>query len=288
MFVNEKILKEYYKIILLFVTQMMLLTLFVTHNFMKAHVYIPTRVQNVIEITMGILIFALCLVSIFVVKKLYRTALEQHMHQVHELKYKNIEEQNKIYRQHKHDLVNHLSILSVLAKEGRYVELDQYVSYYQEEVNSDMISVNTGIREMDILVYSKIRAAQHKNIQVIFECSTVLECKQRFVLNLIAILGNLLDNAIEAAQDAKSKEIHILINEDPIDYVFIIQNTFSGDMMALQHLVQEGISTKGQDRGQGLWIVSQLVDKFAGKITLKEQEGRFEARVELPKHKILG
>lgn len=284
---NGKILKEYYKIILLFVTQMMFLTLFVTQSFMKAHVYLPTRLQSLFEMILGIMIFALSFVSIFVVKKLYKTALEQHTHQVNELRYKNIEEQNKIYRQHKHDLLNHLNIVSVLAKSGRYVELDEYIFYYQEEIDSDMISVQTGIRELDILLYAKIREAERHNIRVTYECRTSMECKQRFVINLIAILGNLLDNAIEAAQFAELKEIHISLKEDPIDYVLIIQNTFQYPReVALQQVIQKGLSTKGPDRGNGLGIVSKMVEKFEGTISLAENEGRFEAKVELPKYRL--
>lgn len=287
MFRNGMVVKEYYKIILLFVMQMMFLTTFVINSFMKTHVYDPSKIQIFIEIILGVVIFFFSFGSIFVVKKLYKTAQEQHLYKINELKYAHIEEQNKIHQQHKHDLLNHLNILSGLAREEKYAELDRYLTDYRSEINNVLISVNTGLREMDILLYSKINTAQQKNIIVNYKCTASVECKNRYIISLISILGNLLDNAIEACEKSDEKLLSVYIREDPVDYLFLIQNSCAGPgVSSPDTLIREGISTKGPDRGRGLIIVKKLVDKFEGIINFSIREGNFEVQVDLPKHKL--
>lgn len=284
---NDAVVKEYYKIMLLFVIQMMLLTTFVINNFMNKHVYDPSKIQIVSEMILGVIAFFNSIASIFVVKKLYKTAQEQHDRKIHELKYANVEEQSSIQRQHRHDLLNHLNVLSILAHEQRFMELDSYLSNYRNEVNNVCLSVNTGIQEMDILLYSKINTAQRKNLVTNFECTTTIQCKKRYSFSLISILGNLLDNALEAAEESEEGLLSIYIKEDPIDYSFIVQNSFCElEITEPDMLFKEGFSTKGPERGRGLNIIRKLVDKFEGTIDIKMENGIFEVRVDLPKHNL--
>jgi two-component system, LytTR family, sensor histidine kinase AgrC len=284
---KHMIVKEYYKIILIFVLQMMFLTVFVTHNFMKIHVYTPSKTQTLIEMILGILIFFLCFISIFIVKKLYKTAQEQHINKINELKYSHIEEQSRIYQQNKHDILNHLIVLSLLAKEESLEELKDYLSEYQAEISNVLISVNTGLREMDILLYAKINTAQTKNMQINFKCYANLECRHRYIINLISIFSNLLDNAIEASNISEEKKLSVFIKEDPLDYICIVQNSFSVDNRVNPiEIIHKGISTKGSERGKGISIIKDLVKKFGGTISYNVVNGLFEVKVDLPKHKL--
>lgn len=284
---NDAVLKEYYKIILLFVVQMMFLTTFVINDFMKTHIYSPTKIQIVTELILGFIAFALSISSIFVVKKLYKTAQQQYFNKVNELKYANIEEQSKLQQKHRHDILNHLHVLSILSQEKRYDELDSYLLHYRAEIESVILSVNTGLQEMDVLLYSKLNAAHKKNIAIKFKCTATIQCKKRYIINLISILGNLLENAIEASAESEDRTLSVIIKEDPIDYSFIIRNSCGHLDDALQQkLFQEGVTTKGDGRGMGLEIVKMLTDNFEGKIILEYKDSIFEVRLDLPKHRL--
>lgn len=284
---NDAVVREYYKIMLLFVVQMMLLTTFVINNFMKTHVYVPSKIQIVTEMILGVIAFFNSIASIFVVKKLYKTAQEQHDQKINELKYANVEEQNNIQRQHRHDLLNHLNVLSVLAHEKKFTELDSYLRDYRNEVNNVCLSINTGIQEMDILLYSKISTAQRKDIVTNFKCTTTIQCKKRYSFSLISILGNLLDNALEAAEESEEGLLNIYIKEDPIDYSFIVHNSF-GELEITEPdiLFKEGFSSKGPERGRGLKIIKKLVDKFEGTMVINIENGIFKVQVDMPKHNL--
>ncbi|WP_169819153.1 sensor histidine kinase [Anaerobacillus arseniciselenatis] len=281
---KDNVIKEYYKIILLFTVQLMLLSVYVTHSFMKDHVYVPSKTNEFIEIILVVIIFSFCLNSIFVVKKLYRKAVEKHMYQVNKLKYSHIEEQSKIHQRHKHDLLNHLNVLGVLAQEEKLTELKRYLAEYINEINKVPISIDTGLKELDILLYSKINLAQKKDITVTLKCTTDFHCKKkRNIINLISIIGNLLDNAIDASEVSNDKKLCIHISEDPLDYLITIENS-SLISPSLKEAFNKGISTKGEGRGQGLKIVKNLVEKLEGQVNYSLTDERFKCRLELPKH----
>jgi two-component system, LytTR family, sensor histidine kinase AgrC len=283
---KDNVIKGYYKIILILVLQMMLLTVFVTNSFMKNHVYVFSKMNGQIEMVLGLIMFSFSFNSIFVVKKLYLTAKENHLYCVNKLKFGHIEEQSRIHQRHKHDLLNHLNILGVLAHEEKWFELKRYLSDYITEINSVPISIDTGLKEMDILLYSKINNARKMGIHTAFKCTALISCKKnRNIINLISIFSNLLDNAIEASALTKEKSLSIFISEDPLDYLFIIENSCSIDT-TLKEALQKGISTKGVGRGQGLNIVKSLVKKLEGTLNSHFTKDTLNFQLELPKHNL--
>lgn len=124
------------------------------------------------------------------------------------------------------------------------------------------------------LIYEKINEAIERGIEVetAFFCSML----NRNVSDVIwvEILGTLLDNAIEALYDYKEKrKLWIEIKEDSVDKgrVFIgIANTYKKIKQSeMEMFFSLGYSTKGEDRGVGLYDVKQLVYKNGGELIVE-------------------
>jgi len=73
------------------------------------------------------------------------------------------------------------------------------------------------------------------------------------------ILGILLDNAIEASTATKNKHVLIDIYLEEKDVVVYIENSFSNPI-DINELYKKGFSSKGSNRGYGLYIVNKLVE----------------------------
>lgn len=121
------------------------------------------------------------------------------------------------------------------------------------------------------LIYGKINEAIECGIEVetVFSCSML----NRNVSDVIwvQILGTLLDNAIEALQDyEESKKMWIEIEEELEEKGKIsicIANTYRKMKQSeLERLFQLGYSSKGDNRGVGLYDVKQLVYKNEGEL----------------------
>ena len=98
------------------------------------------------------------------------------------------------------------------------------------------------------------------------------------------VLGNLIDNAMDAMKDAPEPRLLIRLSESVQSYTFVIAN--NGPMIQpsiAERIFQRGFSTKGEGRGMGLSIVRGIMESGGGRLTLAsdERETRFEGT--LPK-----
>ena len=95
---------------------------------------------------------------------------------------------------------------------------------------------------------------------------------------LITVVGNLLDNAFDAMNEStdykKHKELMFGIYSKPGAVLITVDDTGSGiKSRDMEHIFENGFSTKGDGRGTGLYQVKAIVENFGGKITVESQEG---------------
>jgi len=130
-------------------------------------------------------------------------------------------------------------------------------------------SVYAGHPVLAALLNSKQKIAETKNID--FAC--VIKCDVTNIdippWDLCSILGNLLDNAFEAALlDQSNRRVTMEIKYENANYVIYVDNT--GPKMSEKiksRLFDAGYTAKESTaRGYGLYLVKKLVDKYEGKI----------------------
>lgn len=233
-------------------------------------------------------IISINILIIFMSGKVQKMREIQDHNEIIKQEYMQIEKQYSEIREYKHDLNNHFNVLLGLVEEKQFDEVHNYLINYCEDINSKLIPVKTGSSELDVLLRLKINKAQVSYINVKYKCYANIHCSESYALDFISIIGNLLDNAIDASKESEEKILVIDISEGVLEYIFIIKNTFlskgierNGDL-----IFQEGFSTKGKGRGLGLKIVNKLVKKYDGSIEITNDEELFETKVALPKHKL--
>ena len=83
------------------------------------------------------------------------------------------------------------------------------------------------------------------------------------------VLGNLLDNAIDALQEVSDRRLTLTLTEDLKAFRFSVKN--SGPMIPVKlqaSIFQPGITTKAAGHGMGLFIVRRTVQEWGGDIRL--------------------
>lgn len=91
----------------------------------------------------------------------------------------------------------------------------------------------------------------------------------------VTILGNLIENGIEELDrhDLPVKEIHVGIYIQDTGSILSVDDTGSGiPAQVLEKIFEQGISTKGEGRGSGMYLVKRLVDRYHGEIEIETEE----------------
>ena len=102
------------------------------------------------------------------------------------------------------------------------------------------------------------------------------------VIDLCVIIGNLLDNAIEACQrmEGGGQRFIRVYMDLKRDSLYLSVTNASGGPIRKQD--ERYISVKGVNHGFGLMRVDRIVDKYGGYIKRRDEEGAFTAEVMLP------
>lgn len=92
----------------------------------------------------------------------------------------------------------------------------------------------------------------------------------------ITIIGNLLENAIEELNGGgyEAKEIHLGLYCRPDCSIITCEDTGGGiPKELLAHIFEKGVSSKGENRGTGLFLIRQLVEENHGDIAIETEPG---------------
>lgn len=275
--------------IIVFVIQALITVILLNNSYMKSFGFLQPAHAEWLELIFSFIAILLNLVGVVVVRSLYLKELEEEKFKATEIKYINLLEKNRIYHQHHHDLKNHLTVIHGLLNLGEYMELNEYLDSYIDSVNDVLLKVDTGVDEVNILFTSKIQEAKRKNIEVDIVLKTKVKCSKRYVLDLVAILGNILNNAIEAVQELEisSRKITIALYQNPLEYTFEFNNPMVASDSGSDNLfLREGFSTKGEGRGHGLYIVKKLTERMNGSVDIDTTDHQFKTKIQIPRHRL--
>jgi len=91
---------------------------------------------------------------------------------------------------------------------------------------------------------------------------------------LVTILGNLIDNAFDAAlQGGSEATVKLSMTDVGNDLVFEVEDSGAGISSEIsEQLFEKGFTTKQDDRGQGLYLVKKAIKDLDGQITLSDSD----------------
>jgi two-component system sensor histidine kinase AgrC len=215
---------------------------------------------------------------------LYRLVDKRIASYQNELVAKHLEEVQNIYREMRgwrHDYHNHIQTMKAYRRLGEDEKLDEYLAGLESDLAAVDTVLKSGNVNVDAILNSKLSLAKDKGIRV--HAKAVVPPQLSISeIDLCVILGNLLDNAIEATMkidrpDGRSIRVYIDVKRD---HLYISVTNTSGERARKQD--GRYVSTKGGYHGFGLLRVDRLVDKYGGYIKRRDEEGAFSTEIMLP------
>jgi two-component system, CitB family, sensor histidine kinase MalK len=181
-------------------------------------------------------------------------------------------------RAQSHEFMNKLHVILGLLKMKDYTHLDRYVKELVS-LRVDEVSMVTSKVKDPVLagfIMGKLSYAREKNVSLTIECHDVIpEPSDPGVTHkLITVIGNLLDNSIEATMDRDEKEVlmELFYREDQFEMVVTDTGIGMPDDM-VEDIFTKGFSSKGEERGYGLFLVKECLGKLNGSLHVESKVG---------------
>ena len=197
---------------------------------------------------------------------------------------RHIEEVEQMYRQvrgWRHDYRNHIQVMKAHLDAGRYEDLDHYLQLLGEDLASVDTVIKTGNVMVDAILNSKLNLAASQNITVNAK-ATVPPTLSVEPLDICVILGNLMDNAIEACMritDSEKRFIRVYMGTHKGQFYISVTNAAS----EFRRKGQSYLSTKSQvGHGFGLMRIDHITSKYGGAVNRQSEEGVFATEILLP------
>ena len=175
----------------------------------------------------------------------------------------------------RHDLKNHFSEIQIMAGKGKYSEIQSYIGNMLLYIGNSEEIVKTGNVEMDSLLNYLLQKAREQLHEVDVKVNVPEDIMNLFDINVV--VGNLLDNAIEAAGATDEKVLKGFITLE--QGIFKLQFTNSYKKERQQQGDKQPIGKKKRHHsGIGLKNVQEIVDKYNGIMEITEGK-YFDIRV---------
>lgn len=241
-----------------------------------------TSMEKVL-ILLSILSFVLLVIflSVDIFKQFKKTEEDKLRSRYNEV----LEEYFEKMRADSHEYKNHLNAIYGVLQVGDYDQIKDLVKGYIQNVsNEDHLIELSKINNQLIraLIYSKISYATSIGINFKYYIKSSLKDINVSDSELVIIISNLLNNAIEASSESDDKYVELTLSKKNNKYDIMVKNSVNnGCFINVSEMFNYGCSSKGDERGVGLYNVKNIVQNNGGEILIDIDEDIFTIEIKI-------
>ena len=183
-------------------------------------------------------------------------------------------------RAHTHEFMNKLHVILGLLNIKRYDKLEEYIlqtaHHYQTDIGTIQSKVTFPLVAGFLL--GKINRAKEAGVTLTLADESQIPdtASEEQVAVLITALGNLIENALDAMEGQQEGEIGLLLHYQNGWLSCEVSDDGPGiDPTQLESIFTKGFSTKGENRGVGLFLARQQIQNLGGDISVESEPGVF-------------
>lgn len=178
----------------------------------------------------------------------------------------------------RHDMKHHLNELMLLANKHDVAEIQEYIDQMESFLQNPNELVASGNLEIDSVLNYLLQKAK-KELKTV-DIKVMLPEKVRHSFDINILLGNLLENAIEASGKTENKYLSVYIVLKRGILKIKIGNSFESSCILLEEKPEKDIVLKttkpfADQHGIGLKNVKKIVEKYNGTMEITTQDGIF-------------
>ncbi|WP_312624593.1 sensor histidine kinase [Scandinavium sp.] len=179
-----------------------------------------------------------------------------------------------------HEFMNKLHVILGLLSMKSYDKLEEYVLQTAQTYQTDIGAIQHRVKSPVVagFLIGKINRAKERgfSLQLADESLVPDNPNEKQVTVLVTVLGNLIENALDAMSQQEEGEVSLLMHYQQGWLTIEVSDDGPGIPEAnLEAIFAKGFSTKGENRGVGLFLASQQLDELGGTITVESEPGVF-------------
>ncbi|NFV31605.1 GHKL domain-containing protein, partial [Clostridium botulinum] len=279
---NKKINKYIYEFIIIFIIN--LFFIFIVFNIYKQNKFIERYGMLLEIITFSIIIFTIEIIKIFkhmtdycnkeiewsLKESEYKTQIN-YVKSMHELIFK--------LKAQRHDFNHHISCICGLLEMNQTDEAIEYI----KQINSDIREIDNIVTINNVVIESilnyKLSYAKNQNIKL----GVDIHIPENLIIKSVDIsilLGNAIDNAIEACKGLEEKFINMEIYSKHKYLIIKISNSKRNKIIKENKQYKTTKHDK-ENHGFGLKNIKYIVDSYEGLLKIDESENKFTINIAL-------
>ncbi len=189
--------------------------------------------------------------------------------------YRSISEDFEKQRKKTHEYKNQIMCMEALATQKKYDELKEYIRNINGSLSKELYTIRTNHVIVDAILNSKYQEMSEKKIVFVFKMNDLSKINMDDE-DIVVILSNLLNNAIEACEQCMGKRmIKVKFVQEEHEVILSVKNTYAHKVIYQGEEIQ---TTKKQEKGEhgiGIKNIADTITKYGGYYVIQNDGKEF-------------
>lgn len=190
--------------------------------------------------------------------------------------YNSLRKNYDIQRKRTHEYKNQIMCIDSLLKKKNYNKLEEYINSIFDKLDGQLDMVDTNNEVVNAVINAKYYEALHNDVLFILKINDLSHIKVSDE-DIVTILSNLLDNAIEAAGqcdiDKRTVGIKLLYEDDVLSIA--VSNSYKTEPEIMEDGYMRTIKDDKEQHGLGIRNVVATLEKYNAEYIIDYKNGEF-------------
>ena len=195
--------------------------------------------------------------------------------------YRSISDNLDRQRKRAHEFDNQLAAIKGMLEQGNIKELEEYVNLLEEKKPIEQATIDTKHVIVNAILNTKCEEMQSKDILFVSKINDLSELTIRDD-DLVVLLSNLLNNAIEACEQAKEKVVKMKFVIEDSQIILSVKNSIAELPTQVDGKIVTSKTDHPEEHGIGLKNVEEVVEKYNGGYVIDFDNELFSISMMIP------
>ena len=251
--------------------------------------YVENPTQAMVLYLMAFGMVGMNIFVYYLINSIMEREMELHEKKIFEMQVKNqIDMYNSIsdnferQKQKSHEFKNHILCIEGLLKEKQYAKLERYVCDINDVLSNEKNAINTNNAIVNAILNTKYQEAISKQIVFVCKVNDLSEISFNDG-DIVVLLANLLNNAIEACESCvENRVLKLKFVKEEENIVLSVKNSFSKPLIYKNNELATSKTFAPEEHGVGIKNIIRVVEKYNGSYVIKNDDKEFYFSILIP------